>query len=127
MTAPASYLGWKIDFRHPTGEAAYVHPGSVQWRVFKNPIALGIGGVAAVLLEFADARIRSGVWDHSTYKSDPIGRSKRTGAHSRQRRRNRSFESYRGGYAISVVVEGHTERRTLDKPMRRASGLDPRF
>lgn len=79
MTTPASYLGWKIDFRHPAGEPAYVHPGSVQWRVFKNPVALGIGGVAAVLLEFADARIRSGVWDHSTYKADPIGRSKRTG------------------------------------------------
>lgn len=45
----------------------------------KNPIALAVGGVAAVLLEFADARIRSGVWDHSTYKVDPIGRSKRTG------------------------------------------------
>lgn len=79
MTSPASYLGWKIDFRNPAGEAAYVHPGSVQWRVFKNPVALGVGGVAAVLLEFADARIRSGVWDHSTYKADPIGRSKRTG------------------------------------------------
>lgn len=79
MTTPATYLGWKIDFRNPAGEAAYVHPGSVQWRVFKNPVALGVGGVAAVLLEFADARIRSGVWDHSTYKADPIGRSKRTG------------------------------------------------
>lgn len=54
-------------------------PTSPQWRVFKNPIAIAIGGVAAVLLEFADARIRSGVWDHSTYKVDPIGRSKRTG------------------------------------------------
>ena len=31
-----------------------------------------------LLLEFADARIRSGVWDHSTYKADPIGRSRRT-------------------------------------------------
>jgi uncharacterized protein (DUF2236 family) len=51
----------------------------VSWRVFKNPIALSVGGVAAVLLEFADARIRSGVWDHSTYKQDPIGRSQRTG------------------------------------------------
>jgi uncharacterized protein (DUF2236 family) len=51
----------------------------MQWRVFKNPVALGVGGVAAVLMEFADARIRSGVWDHSTYKADPIGRSKRTG------------------------------------------------
>ena len=30
-------------------------------------------------MEFADARIRSGVWDHSTYKADPIGRSMRTG------------------------------------------------
>ena len=74
-----SYLGWKIDFKGPAGEMALAHPSSVQWRVYKNPIALAIGGVAAVLLEFADARIRSGVWDHSTYKADPIGRSKRTG------------------------------------------------
>jgi uncharacterized protein (DUF2236 family) len=74
-----SYLGWKIDFANPPGAPAYLGPDSVQWRVFKNPIALGVGGVAAVLLEFADARIRSGVWDHSTYKADPIGRSRRTG------------------------------------------------
>jgi len=76
MTA---YLGWKIDFASPAGEEALVDPGSVQWRIYKNPIALGVGGVAAVLMEFADARIRSGVWDHSTYKADPIGRSRRTG------------------------------------------------
>lgn len=70
---------YQVDFRQPAGEAGLVPPGSVQWRVFKNPIALGIGGVAAVLFEFADARIRSGVWDHSIYKTDPIGRSQRTG------------------------------------------------
>ncbi|RIJ27408.1 oxygenase MpaB family protein [Henriciella algicola] len=74
-----SYLGWKVDFTTPEGEAAYAAPDSVSWRVFKNPIALAIGGVAAVLLEFADARIRSGVWDHSVFKTDPIGRSQRTG------------------------------------------------
>lgn len=74
-----SYQGWTIDFANPPGAAALQAPDSVQWRVFKNPIALGIGGVAAVLMEFADPRIRSGVWDHSTYKADPIGRSKRTG------------------------------------------------
>lgn len=79
MTEPTAYLGWKIDYSQPAGEPAYLDPGSVHWRVYKNPIALAIGGVAAVLLEFADARIRSGVWDHSTYKADPIGRSKRTG------------------------------------------------
>ena len=74
-----SYLGWQVDFANPPGAAAYTGPDSVSWRVFKNPIALAIGGVAAVLLEFADARIRSGVWDHSTYKVDPVGRSQRTG------------------------------------------------
>ncbi len=74
-----SYLGWKVDFENPPGAPAFSGPDSVSWRVFKNPIALSIGGVAAVLLEFADARIRSGVWDHSTYKQDPLGRSQRTG------------------------------------------------
>lgn len=79
MTEMTSYLGWKIDYATPAGAPALLGPDSVQWRIYKNPIALAIGGVAAVLLEFADARIRSGVWDHSTYKIDPIGRSKRTG------------------------------------------------
>lgn len=74
-----SYLGWQVDFANPPGAPACLGPDSVSWRVFKNPVALAIGGVAAVLLEFADARIRSGVWDHSTYKVDPIGRSQRTG------------------------------------------------
>jgi uncharacterized protein (DUF2236 family) len=69
----------EIDFSKPAGEPSLLSPDSVQWRVFKNPIAMAVGGVAAVLLEFADARIRSGVWDHSIYKVDPIGRSKRTG------------------------------------------------
>lgn len=73
------YLGTAIDFAAPHGEPALLAPDSVQWRVYKNPIALGIGGIAAVLLEFAEPRIRSGVWDHSTYKIDPIGRSRRTG------------------------------------------------
>lgn len=74
-----SYLGWKVDYLNPPGEPAFAGPDSVSWQVFKNPVALAIGGVAAVLLEFADARIRSGVWDHSVFKTDPIGRSKRTG------------------------------------------------
>ena len=79
MSDPQSYLGWKIDFRNPLGEPSGLDPDSMHWKVYKNPVAMAVGGVAAVLLEFADARIRSGVWDHSIYKQDPIGRSKRTG------------------------------------------------
>lgn len=79
MNEVKSYLGWKVDYTSPAGEPAFAGPNSVSWQVFKNPVALAIGGVCAVLLEFADARIRSGVWDHSVFKTDPIGRSKRTG------------------------------------------------
>jgi uncharacterized protein (DUF2236 family) len=79
MKQPESYLGWKIDFRNPPGEPSSLDPDSMHWKIYKNPVAMAVGGVAAVLLEFADARIRSGVWDHSIYRQDPIGRSKRTG------------------------------------------------
>ncbi|MDP3458943.1 MAG: oxygenase MpaB family protein [Hyphomonas sp.] len=79
MDMPKTYLGWKVDYTSPAGEPAFAAPDSVAWQVFKNPVALAVGGICAVLLEFADARIRSGVWDHSVFKTDPIGRSKRTG------------------------------------------------
>ncbi|WP_225206530.1 oxygenase MpaB family protein [Novosphingobium huizhouense] len=75
----AAQREWTVDYRAPAGEPSLVPPDSVQWKVFRNMIAMGVGGVAAVLLEFADARIRSGVWDHSVYPVDPIGRSRRTG------------------------------------------------
>ncbi len=79
LPAPETYLGWRVDYTVPPGEPGFAAPGSHSWTVFRNPVALAIGGVAAVLLEFADPRIRSGVWDHSTFRSDPVGRVTRTG------------------------------------------------
>ncbi|HCF24442.1 MULTISPECIES: oxygenase MpaB family protein [unclassified Novosphingobium] len=79
MSKPAARPIPPFDYSQPPGAAALMHPGSVAWRIYKNQIALAIGGVAAVLMEFADPRIRSGVWDHSIYPVDPIGRSQRTG------------------------------------------------
>jgi uncharacterized protein (DUF2236 family) len=45
----------------------------------KNPVALTIGGIAAVILELAEPRVRTGVWEHSTFRTDPVARMKRTG------------------------------------------------
>src|SRR5690606_37690700 len=42
------------DFTVPAGEPALVEPDSVSWRIFANPVALFIGGVAAVILELAE-------------------------------------------------------------------------
>jgi uncharacterized protein (DUF2236 family) len=71
--------GPPVNFAMPMGEPALVSPHSVSWRVFKNPIALYIGGIAAVILELAEPAVRSGVWDHSTFRSDPLRRLRRTG------------------------------------------------
>jgi len=57
------------DFLRPSGEAALVSPDSVSWRVFKNPLSLFIGGVAAVIMELAEPRVRTGVWEHTTFAS----------------------------------------------------------
>ena len=47
--------------------------------MFKNPVAVFIGGVTAVLLEFAEPRVRDGVWQHSSFRTDPLTRLQRTG------------------------------------------------
>lgn len=69
----------KFNLSQPHGEPALVPPDSVSWRVFKNPLTLFVGGVAAVILELAEPRVRSGVWDHSSFRSDPVTRLRRTG------------------------------------------------
>jgi uncharacterized protein (DUF2236 family) len=68
-----------VDFLRPFGEAALVSPDSVSWRVFKNPLSVFIGGVAAVIMELAEPRVRTGVWEHTTFRVDPIRRLRRTG------------------------------------------------
>ena len=47
--------------------------------MFKNPLSLFIGGVAAVIMELAEPRVRTGVWEHTTFRIDPIPRLRRTG------------------------------------------------
>lgn len=71
--------GMAVDFSTPPGAPALAAPDSVSWRIFKNPVALFIGGVAAVLLELAEPRVRTGVWEHTSFRRDPVTRLRRTG------------------------------------------------
>ena len=71
--------GTHVDFLLPTGEAALVSPDSVSWRVFKNPLSLFIGGVTAVIMELAEPRVRTGLWEHTTFRLNPLRRLRRTG------------------------------------------------
>ena len=69
----------RVDFTRPLREEALIGADSVSWRIFKNPVALFVGGVAAVILELAEPAVRAGVWEHSSFRKDPIGRLRRTG------------------------------------------------
>jgi uncharacterized protein (DUF2236 family) len=68
-----------LDFTQPAGEPALTGPDSMSWRVMKNSVALFAGGVAAVILELAEPRVRTGVWEHTTFRTDPLARMERTG------------------------------------------------
>jgi uncharacterized protein (DUF2236 family) len=71
--------GMAFDFSQPAGEPALAPQDGVAWRVFADPVALFVGGVAAVLLELAEPSVRSGVWNQGGFKSDPCMRLRRTG------------------------------------------------
>lgn len=78
MMEPPPQLAF--DYTQPQGEKGLVPHDSVSWRIFKNPVSLFIGGIAAVILELAEPSVRAGVWDHSSFRTDPITRLRRTGA-----------------------------------------------
>ena len=121
MRPPA---GMAFDFSQPAGEPALTPPDGLSWRVFANPVALFVGGVAAVLLELAEPSVRSGVWDHSSFERDPGTRLRRTG-----------FAAMMTVYgprsatekliAHVVRVHGHVEGTTPDGVAYRAN--DPRL
>ena len=67
------------DFLAPPGEPALLAIDSVSWRVFSNPVAMFVGGVTAVLLELAEPRVRTGVWEHTSFRERPLERLQRTG------------------------------------------------
>ena len=68
-----------VDFTTPAGEQALAGPGSVSWQIFRNPVAMFVGGVAAVIMELAEPRVRAGVWEHSSFRAKPMDRLQRTG------------------------------------------------
>jgi uncharacterized protein (DUF2236 family) len=68
-----------LNYLEPKGDPGLYGPDSVAWKVHANPIALAVGGIAAVILELAEPRVRTGVWEHSTFRTDPLARMQRTG------------------------------------------------
>jgi uncharacterized protein (DUF2236 family) len=57
---------------------ALFDPATVVWRVHGDVTTMMVGGVAALLLQMLHPAVLAGVWDHSNFRTDMLGRLRRT-------------------------------------------------
>ena len=94
------------------GDPGLLGPDSVSWEVIGDSTAF-VGGIRALLIQTAHPEVVAGVDQHSTYRSDPLGRLTRTSLYVTQTTYGARPEV---DDAVSMVrrahgpVKGHSER-----------------
>ena len=68
----------QLDLVRPPGDDGLFGPASPAWRVHGDFSAMMIGGVSALLLQMLHPLALAGVWDHSDFRRDRLGRLRRT-------------------------------------------------
>ena len=68
-----------VDYENPPGDPGLFGPESVCWRVHGDFTSMMVGGISALLLQALHPLALSGVWDHSNFRDDLLGRLRRTG------------------------------------------------
>jgi uncharacterized protein (DUF2236 family) len=69
-----------IDYDHPHGDPGLFGPDSATWRVHSDFPGMLAGGLAALTLQTLHPQALAGVWDHSNFRGDLLGRLRRTTA-----------------------------------------------
>lgn len=67
-----------IDYENPKGDPGLFGPDSVCWQVHSDFPSMLCGGIAALMLQMLHPLALAGVWDHSTFREDMLGRLRRT-------------------------------------------------
>ena len=62
----------------PSPNNSLIARGSVAWRVHGDVTTMMIGGMSGLLLQMLHPRALAGVWDHSNFRADMLGRLRRT-------------------------------------------------
>ncbi|KRW65766.1 histidine kinase [Pseudomonas sp. TTU2014-105ASC] len=68
-----------VDYESPPGDPGLFGPDSVCWRVHGDFTSMMVGGISALLLQALHPLALAGVWDHSNFRNDLLGRLRRTG------------------------------------------------
>lgn len=67
-----------IDYDQPRGDAGLFGPDSVTWRIHAEFPGMLSGGLCALLLQTLHPLALAGVYDHSNFREDLVGRLRRT-------------------------------------------------
>jgi uncharacterized protein (DUF2236 family) len=67
-----------IDYDTPIGDPGLFGPGSATWRIHADFPSMLSGGLCALMLQTLHPRALAGVWDHSNFREDLVGRLRRT-------------------------------------------------
>ncbi len=67
-----------VHFDHPPGDPGLFGPASAVWRVHADFPGMLAGGLCALMLQTLHPLALAGVWDHSNFRSDLVGRLRRT-------------------------------------------------
>lgn len=69
-----------VDYDHPVGDPGWFGPDSVTWRMHAELPSMLAGGLCALMLQTLHPRALAGVYDHSNFRQDLVGRLRRTTA-----------------------------------------------
>lgn len=69
-----------IDYANPPGDPGLFGPDSATWRVHSDFPGMLSGGLCALMLQALHPLALAGVWDHSNFRDDLVGRLRRTTA-----------------------------------------------
>lgn len=68
----------QLDLENPKGDPGLFGPHSVCWQVHGDFPSMLVGGISALLLQVLHPLALAGVWDHSNFREDMLGRLRRT-------------------------------------------------
>ncbi|RUT32287.1 DUF2236 domain-containing protein [Pseudomonas sp. PAMC 29040] len=69
----------QLDLETPPGDPGLFGPASISWQVHGDFTSMLIGGISALMLQALHPLALAGVWDHSNFRQDMLGRLRRTG------------------------------------------------